>query len=45
MINFLFQIISLVEFKCTSTTNYMVHDQVAIQVFISFIQNQNLFMI
>ena len=44
MINVLFWKINfLVEFEWTSTTNFMVQDQVAVSIFISFIQNQNFF--
>ena len=31
-----------VEFECTSTTNFVEHDQVAVQICLSFMQNQNL---
>ena len=43
-INFLFWKTNfLVEFECRSTTNVMVHDQVTAQIYMPFIQNQNLF--
>lgn len=43
-INILFWKINFsVEFQCTLTTDFMAHDQVAVQICMSFTQDQNLF--